>query len=93
MKIEIMDKNKIELMISGEYNSVLEAVEKNKEKMRCADLTKANLSDADLTKANLSKANLKNANLMSAALCDCNLDGAKINYRGELVTVRFIKVG
>ena len=97
MRIEIMDKNKKELIISGAYNSVLEAVEKNKEKMRCADLTKANLSGANLLYADLSGADLEGADLTNAdlgneILCDCNLNGAKIFYRGKIVRVKFEEV-
>ena len=54
-----------------------------------ANLSKADLSKADLSWADLSKANLSKADLYGAVLCDANLDGARITYRGETVTVRY----
>ena len=90
MRIEIMDKNKKELIISGAYNSVLEAVEKNKEKMRCADLVYADLARANLSEADLTRANLEGAYLIGTILCDCDLNDAKISYRGKTVTIKFV---
>jgi uncharacterized protein YjbI with pentapeptide repeats len=57
--------------------------------LRGADLGYANLRGADLSYADLSYADLSEADLHRALLCDANLDGAKISYRGKVVTIRF----
>jgi hypothetical protein len=66
---------------AGKYETIREAVEKNKAYLTGADLTGANLYGADLTGANLSEANLTRANLSGANLSGAYLtraDGAKL---------------
>ena len=68
MKIEIKNKWNGNIIIAGEYESIKDALQKN----RGADLRGADLGDADLRGANLGDANLRDANLVGA-----NLRGAK----------------
>lgn len=49
------------------------------------------LIEADLIGANLIGAKLIGADLRGAILCNANLDGAKISYRGKIVTIKFIE--
>jgi len=57
--------------------------------LRGANLYKANLYRVDLSGADLREADLREANIHEVTWCDANLDGAKIPYRGQSITVRF----
>src|SRR3990167_9012656 len=62
MKIEIKRWDNNEIIICGEYESVRNCLERNKDKsFYRANLSSANLSSADLSSANLSFANLSYA--------------------------------
>ncbi len=76
MLIEIKSMFDAHVIVSGDYQSVKECLEKN----RNADLRGADLRGADLWGANLWGANLRGANLWGADLWGANLRGAK-NYR------------
>ena len=81
MHIEIKNRFNGEIILSGEYDSVKDALEKN----RGANLVGANLGGADLGGANLRGANLRGANLGGADLMDAYLMGANLrdaNLRG-----------
>ena len=60
---------------AGKYESIREAVEKNKVYLYGANLYGANLSGANLYGANLYGANLYGANLSRADLSGANLSG------------------
>ena len=84
MKIEIKDRFDDEkIIISGEYESVKDCLEKNRSVNLCsadlysADLYSANLSYADLSYADLRSADLRSADLSSANLYSANLEGIK----------------
>ena len=77
MKIEINRWDNQEIIVCGEYESVKDCLEGNKDKsfyranlrsadLRSADLSSANLRSADLSSADLSLADLRSANLRSA---------------------------
>jgi hypothetical protein len=69
MKIEIKNRFTNEIIICGEYESIKDCLEKNKDKnLRFADLRSADLSSANLRSADLSSANLRSADLRSADL-------------------------
>jgi hypothetical protein len=81
MNIEIKNRFSGDIIIVGEYESVKDAVEKN----RGANLRGANLSGADLEGADLRGANLGGADLGGADLEGANLEGADLrgaNLRG-----------
>jgi uncharacterized protein YjbI with pentapeptide repeats len=59
----------------------------NRADLRRAD--DADLRGADLRGADLRRADLSDADLNRALLCDCNFNGARISYRGAIVTVQF----
>ena len=84
MKIEIRNIDN-EIIISGEYQDIRHAVEKNKHNLSDANLRYAKLSGADLRYANLRNADLSYANLSGADLSYANLRGANLrgaNLRG-----------
>ena len=72
MKIEIKHKSTGSIIISGEYESAKDCLERN----RAADLRGANLGGADLKGADLGGANLGGANLGGAFLEGAFLKGA-----------------
>jgi len=86
MLIEIKNRRKGNIIISGEYDNIKDALEKNRGvNLSYADLSGANLHDAnlryaDLRYADLSGANLHDANLSGADLSDANLSGAYLRY-------------
>ena len=85
MDIEIKNRFTGGVIISGEYESIGDALQKNSwtdlrwanlrgADLRGADLREANLSRADLSWANLSRADLRGADLSEANLSEDNLD-------------------
>src|SRR3990167_651022 len=67
MNIEIKRWDNSEIIICGEYESVKDCLERNKDKsFYRADLRSADLSSADLRSANLRSADLSSADLRSA---------------------------
>ena len=73
-----------EVIISGEYNSHLEAIaacEREGKSLRGSDLRDANLRGSDLRGSDLRDANLSDANLRGSDLRGSNLRGA--NLRGS----------
>jgi hypothetical protein len=76
MLIEIPNRYTGAIILSGEYESIKDCLEKNRE----ADLRDADLRDADLREAYLSGANLSGADLSGADLSGADLSGA--NLRG-----------
>lgn len=83
--IEIKNRFTREIIISGKYDSIKYALEKNKD----ADLIGANLRSADLRGANLRGANLRDANLRGANLRDADLRGA--NLKGADLEGAYLK--
>ncbi len=79
MYIEIKNRFSGTIIISGEYDSIKDALEKNSG----ADLSGADLSGANLSEANLYKANLYKANLYKANLYKANLSRADL-YKADL---------
>jgi len=75
MKIEIKHRFTGNIIVSGEYNSVKDCLEKN----RGADLSGADLRDAYLSGADLSGAYLRGAYLRDAYLRDADLRGADLS--------------
>ncbi len=73
MKIEIKNRFTDEIIIADEYNSILDAVEKNGADLRDADLRDADLRYADLRDADLRYADLRDADLRNADLRDADL--------------------
>ena len=75
--IEIKSRFTGDVIVSGDYQSVGECLEKNRGAcLRGADLIGANLRGANLGGANLEDANLEDANLVGAYLGGANLVGA-----------------
>ena len=81
MIIEIKRWDNNAIIICGEYESIKDCIEKNKDKsfyranLHSADLSFANLHSADLSCANLSCTDLHSANLHSANLsCAKNIN-------------------
>ena len=84
MDIEIKNRTGA-IIMSGKYESLRDAVEKNKANLGGADLRGANLRGANLIDANLGGANLRGADLGGADLWGANLWGANLggaNLRG-----------
>jgi len=71
--IEIKNRFNCEIIVSGKYANLKEAVKENKANLRGADLR-----EADLREANLREANLRGADLRGADLCEANLYGANL---------------
>jgi len=91
MKIEIRRWDNDEIIICGEYESVKDCLEKNRNKsfyganlrsanLSSADLRSADLSSADLRSANLSSADLRWADLRSADLSSADLSSANLRW-------------
>jgi hypothetical protein len=84
--IEIRRWDNYEIIVCGEYESVKDCLEKNKDKnfyranLDSANLHSANLDSANLHSANLDSANLDSANLDSANLCSANLHSADLRW-------------
>ena len=83
MLIKIGHRKKGEILVSGDYENIKEACEKNKDKLTFADLEGADLRiadlrDADLEGANLRGAYLRDADLEGANLRDANPEGANL---------------
>ena len=76
MLIEIKNRINGNIIISGEYDNIKDALEKN----RGVNLSYADLSGANLHDANLRYANLRYANLSYANLSDANLRYADLSY-------------
>jgi uncharacterized protein YjbI with pentapeptide repeats len=74
MEIEIKNRFTGDIIIAGKYESIKDALEKN----RGANLRGANLEGANLEGANLGGANLRGANLIGANLRGANLRGANL---------------
>jgi uncharacterized protein YjbI with pentapeptide repeats len=75
MNIEIKNRFSGEIIASGEYPSIKEAVEKN-----IANLGGANLGEADLRRANLRGADLREADLRGANLREADLGEANLDF-------------
>uniref|UniRef100_A0A6M3JAG2 Pentapeptide repeat-containing protein n=2 Tax=viral metagenome TaxID=1070528 RepID=A0A6M3JAG2_9ZZZZ len=91
MKVEIKNRFTGSIIISGDYDSIKDCLEKNRgadlrdANLRGADLRDANLRGADLGYADLGGANLRGADLGRADLRDAYLGGADLrdaNLRG-----------
>jgi hypothetical protein len=74
MKIEIKHRFTGNIVISGEYESIMRCLEQN----RGADLWDADLAGADLWDADLAGADLRGADLAGADLRDVDLRGADL---------------
>ena len=75
MKIEIKNRFTDEIILCGEYKSMMDCLEKN----RVVDLSGADLSRADLFRAKLSEATLSGANLSGADLSEATLFRADLS--------------
>ena len=98
MKIEIKNRYTNKIILCGEYDSVKDCLEKNKN----ANLFGANLSGANLSRANLSGADLSGANLSGADMKDAYFYGEKLVKEPMqiigleyfiLITLEHIKIG
>jgi uncharacterized protein YjbI with pentapeptide repeats len=78
MNIEIKSRYSGLIIIVGEYDSIIDVVEKNKSNLRGADLQGANLYEASLRGADLREANLQGASLRGADLREANLYEASL---------------
>jgi len=76
MLIEIKNRFNNEVILCGEYESISDCINKNKD----ANLRDANLRGANLSGANLSGADLRYADLRGADLRDANLRDANLRY-------------
>ena len=74
MKIEIKNRFTGTVILCGEYESIRDCLERNKE----ADLWGAYLQGANLQEASLQEASLRGANLQEASLRGANLRGADL---------------
>lgn len=70
MRIEIKNRFNCEIILSGEYDSIKDALEKN---------ITVSFYGANLDGANLVRANLDGANFVRANLDGANLDGANLD--------------
>ena len=78
--IEIKNRYNGDIIVSGKYESIKEALENNSDaNLSGADLRGAYLSDANLSGAYLSDANLSDANLSGADLSDADLRGVNLS--------------
>jgi hypothetical protein len=82
MKVQIKNTNG-NIIIEEGYDSIKDAVEKNKKNIRGADFDGADLDGANLSDANLSGADLYGANLRGADLYGADLYGADL-YGADL---------
>jgi len=79
MKIEIKNRWDNKILLCGEYESIKDCLEKNRDaNLMGADLWSTNLVGANLGSANLVSANLGSANLVGADLWGANLMGADL---------------
>ena len=83
MLIKIRHQETDEILVSGDYENIKEACEKNKDKLtlaylKGADLRGANLRSANFKGADLSSANLFRADFRIADLRGANLEGANL---------------
>ena len=89
MQIEIKNRWNNNIIIAGEYESIKDALQKNRgadlrgadlrvANLRVANLYGADLRGADLRVANLYGADLRGANLRGADLCEADLCGADL---------------
>ena len=81
MPIEIKNRFTGEVLFSGEYDGLREAIQiavRDGAKLTCADLTGADLTGAKLAGADLTRADLTRADLTRADLTRAKLDGAKL---------------
>ena len=95
-KIEIKNVSS-RVIVSGDYSSIKECVEQNKNQLQGANLQGAYLRDAYLHEANIHDAYLQGAYLQSAYLRDANLQGAYLrdanlqDTKGYLLSHDFFK--
>ena len=103
MNIAIKNRWNDDTITSGEYLSIKECIENNKNAnlsgayLFCADLSRAELSGAnisgsdlscaDLSRADLSRANLSGANLSGAYLSGANLSGANHSIQLPIINI------
>ncbi len=81
MEIEIKHMITNEIIISGEYESIKDCLQKNRNiDLSYVDLSDANLCYVDLHCANLSYANLRGADLSCANLSYVNFCGANLSW-------------
>ena len=79
MQVEIKNRFNGEIIISGKYDSIKDALEKNVDAdLRDADLRGADLTDAYLRDADLRDADLSGADLTDADLTDADLRGSDL---------------
>jgi len=79
MNIEIRNQFDNKIIFCGEYESIKDCLEKNRNaNLQYANLQDANLQGANLQGANLQGARLWGANLQYANLQDANLQGANL---------------
>jgi Pentapeptide repeats (8 copies) len=78
VKIEIKNRFTGEVIVSGDYGSLAEAVVKSGANLSRANLSRADLFGANLFGANLSGADLSGANLSGANLSEADLSRAKL---------------
>jgi|SRR3990167_3485292 len=79
MKIEILHRVNNSIVVSGDYESIRDCLEKSRDAdLRGANLRSANLEGANLRGANLRDADLRGANLEGANLRSANLEGANL---------------
>jgi len=84
MKIEIKNRWNGNIIIAGEYESIKDALQKNRKANLCganlsgANLSEANFCDADLSDADLSGADFYGADFYGADFCGANLCGANL---------------
>ena len=104
MKIEIKKWTDNEIILSGEYESIKDCLERNRSAdlrsadlrsadLRSADLSYADLSSTDLRSADLSYADLRSANLSSANLRSANLSYAKyLDFKIKKTPIQLINL-
>ena len=80
MLIEIKHILTNEIIVSGDYENIIEACQKNKDKLAFADLERAHLERANLEHANLEHAHLERAHLEFAHLEHVNLERAHLEH-------------
>ena len=83
MKIQIKNWKTGELIVDGNYKNFVDAVERNKQNLRVADLRGANLSEANLRGADLRVADLSGANLSGADLYGADLSKIYLHIKGS----------
>ena len=76
--MEIKNRWSGQVIVSGDYKTILDAIAENKNDLSGANLSGANLSDANLSGSDLSGAKLIGAKLIGANLIGANLIGANL---------------